>query len=264
MSPKRNNEFNKFREILTNESIKCQISANEQNEFKLNRLIKEILTPLIQQTVENEIRIKHIFISDFFKNNETDIKEGNKRKHLTNVQQLLDEFKKTNNSLNYPNDLKTFDISACCSIVRNILGLEAEWKNNLDDYRLIDLHRFKLGDKLNFARLLRRKFYNKILIDDKFFKYFNNVFNKLCDELNINENEELKSKRDIILKSEIQLKNTTDYLILKFDELFESYEYKKDIKDCFKGRFISIERLDINNLIYKATDSNLNHKMYTF
>jgi hypothetical protein len=186
-----------------------QSSRVNSKEHQINRLIYDVLTPAVQNSLEIYIKIhyKHDNIADFFEQKNKLIAEND---HLRVVKYLLNSF-----SWNQ-NDLKLFDLNSCCAIARNILNLKCDkgWKvENLNEYSSNDLRNLKFGDVINCSKLLKRNFFNRtnlVLIDDAFFKNFMIYLNGLLDHLNISK--ELKEIKESILKEEIQLNDRFDQI----------------------------------------------------
>ena len=191
--------------------------ANSNNEYKLTHLIFDVLTPALQKSLSNYIKI------NFKQNVDEYLKEKwhiiEKNDHLRKVKRLIIDYQSisiNNNTLKFPNDFKLFSINDCCSFVRNILvGLKCDWKKeNLNDYSQTDLENIDLGDVFNCAKLLKRHCSNRtneFPVDDAFFNNFMTYLNGLLQHLNINN--ELKETKTKILNTKIKLVNE------RFDEI---------------------------------------------
>lgn len=211
-----------------------RIKSSENNlvdskQYQLSRLIYDVLTPALQNSLEIEIKINYKKnIRDFF---EEKLPIIERHDHLKIVRNILNDYEVKNKS-KFPNDLKIFSINNCCAIARNILNLKGNWKvDSLKNYQPSDL--CNLGDVFNCSKLLKRHFFNRtneFPINDAFFNDFMSYLDSLMNHLNINNH--LKEIKNSILKTEIQLIN----------------ERFKDIS------FVNAGNMSVT---FKATDSKL-------
>ena len=169
-----------------------RIKSSENNlvdskQYQLSRLIYDVLTPALQNSLEIEIKINYKKnIRDFF---EEKLPIIERHDHLKIVKNILNDYEVKNKS-KFPNDLKIFSINNCCAIARNILNLKGNWKvDNLKNYQPSDL--CNLGDVFNCSKLLKRHFFNRtneFSINDAFFNDFMTYLDSLINNLNINLN----------------------------------------------------------------------------
>jgi tetratricopeptide (TPR) repeat protein len=119
--------------------------ANEAVQFKLTELIK-------QQDATNSNALKDFLIKKYREN------QRNPPFYLNGFVRTLNE-KIGGNTLNFPNDLKEFDITACCAIARNLLNLSKVQMGSIDELREI---RNKYYGHLNLLEIEDAD-YNRVL-----------------------------------------------------------------------------------------------------
>ena len=246
-----------------------EISDEIQYGYKLNRYILEVLTSTLQECIQ-----KRYSIEDLCK----DIEEEKNNQFLKECQKFLKKYKPSRNG-NYPNDLKNFDISACCAIVRNILCENPKYKlskpvmypewNNIDINKIninnIDI--INIADAFNYARNIRNDCFghqSKFEVDKDRFEKIKKLITSIVgilkidkqNEINIIENTQIVNANDI-LKQYIEFSNQ------QFLYSFENEVFKfKNLIDIKAGKWILSTKNIYLNLLYISQCFIHNEKKY--
>ena len=200
------------------EAIKEEI----QNAYKLDRLILDVLTPTIQDWMENYLisnsnnkvneylKIKDVSIIESYQESIKTIgilpaflnliktHTDNNERNLRDIQRFIE----SNPSLN---DLKAFDITYCSNIVKIFFNINAIY-GYFNEYSSINLRKNKYNeaDLINYSRLIRNKFYahiNIFEISNQEFVELTTLIDKIVEKLNISSS--LLNKKQNILKHTI-------------------------------------------------------------
>ena len=174
-------------DIISTVSKSNDLSPKVKNAYKINRLILDILTVVLQKWLEmfiiNDMKLS---VDVFFDQMIEGIEFLNKNKFKINnkvyndIKKTLENVKKANKN-KFPNDFSHFDITFCVSIMRNIIIPEINPKHGwLENYSQINLKNFNEADAFNYSRLIRNKFYGHTIgfeIEDKEFDVLKQQFN---------------------------------------------------------------------------------------
>jgi hypothetical protein len=115
-----------YYEFLSKRTSKIKDST--KNAYRINRLVLDVLTPLLQKWIQTYVNNNSINIwEELMKTNDRSLNLVKKR--------VQNHFNETNN---HPEQFDAFDISACVSIARNMLKIQSKhgW---FDDYSKINL-----------------------------------------------------------------------------------------------------------------------------
>jgi tetratricopeptide (TPR) repeat protein len=126
------------------------ITKENEHAFKIHKILLDIGSEVIQLSIEHKIK-ENEPISDFLRRQHNNMN----RPFLRDLKRTLDDFLR-NNSNEYPDNLKIFDISSKITIAQNLLNSLSPRANE------IEMDNLNFDKCLNNLRVIRNKFYGHL------------------------------------------------------------------------------------------------------
>ena len=260
MSSLNSNKLILAHEIITSTSNANNLSNQVKNAYKINRLILDVLSRVLQKWLEDFIIENKLAesINGYFNqlieniNNNRDIKKNERQ--IFDIKKTLENVKKLNNDDKYPNDFSQFDLTFCFSIFKNIFNIEPKhgWIEKYEDINI--KKEFNNADAFNYSRLIRNKFYGhpvKFEIETDEFDVLIDQINKIFNKLNIKKFDSLIVLKDEILKNDL----TKEITINDFERWKqETIKLTKEMNDV---KFKSVKSIVTSNLTIKTNNIQL-------